>query len=306
MNITKKAVVGSYFAAFAFILSMVGGSVLWGSKECILPEMAAMAVAMWAYRDPNWLRDPLNICLAPSLTSVIGFSVNQLHLAYLAKVGLTFILIMLILRLIRSNFAPSLATGLLPLITDAHDWTLVLLIFSFTFVFMLAVIWFRWHRPLQPIVHSPSKNTWMFLLLLFLWLGVCGLTGFERLAVIPPVIVVIYESIQKPDYTGKTAFKQGIALTVSATVGTLLFYAIDAWLLVTLLDIVLMLLLQLLMKVRMPAIYAFPLLPFLFPDDIVPQLPLGTLCACLFLFALAAVYKKYDASAAAKSTGVSV
>lgn len=93
--------------AFAMIILMAAASDLRHNHEFILPEIAAMVIAMWVYRDPNWLRHPLQIFLAPTLTSVIGFTINHLHAAYLCKVGIDFILIMACLRLIQSNFAPS-------------------------------------------------------------------------------------------------------------------------------------------------------------------------------------------------------
>lgn len=306
MKITKRVTIISYTVAFALIITMVTASVLLNNHEFILPEIAAMAIAMWAYRDPNWLRQPLKICLAPTLTSVIGFTINHLPLTYLCKVGLDLIFIMVCLRLIRSNFAPSLATGLLPLITNAHDWKLVLIIFTTTFILMLVIIMFKMHVSLDKEVKNHDKYTFIFLGLIFLWMGICWLTGFEQLAVIPPNIVVVYESIQKNEYSGKAALKQGVALTVSATVGTLLFLLIDSWVLITLLDMFFMLLLQWIINIRIPAIYAFPLLPFIFPIDVVLDLPLGTLLTCLFMFVSVLVYKKNDISARTKRTDVSM
>ncbi|WP_282940800.1 hypothetical protein [Paenibacillus sp. RC67] len=306
MNRDRKIHLYSYTAAFALIISMVSCSVIFHNHEFILPEIAAMAIAMWAYRDPNWLRDPLKICLAPSMTSVIGFTINQLNLAHLEKVGITLVLIMLCLRLIQSNFAPSLATGLLPLITDSHDGSLILLIFAATFVLMLVVILFGMHSSLNKKVNMSYKNTIFFLGLTFLWFGICWITGFEKLAVIPPILVVVYESLQKADYSGTIALKQGLALTISSTIGTLLFLSIESLIVITLLDMSLMLILQKMMKIRMPAIYAFPLFPFILPKEMVLNLPLGTFVTCIFMFAIVTVYKQYNALAKSKSTDVSM
>ncbi|MCZ8511695.1 hypothetical protein O9H85_04490 [Paenibacillus filicis] len=78
MNREKKVPLYSYTAAFILIISMVISSVIIHNNEFILPEIAAMAIAMWAYRDPNWLRDPLKNCLAPTMTSAVGFTINQI------------------------------------------------------------------------------------------------------------------------------------------------------------------------------------------------------------------------------------
>ena len=57
------------------------------------------------------------------------------------------------------------------------------------------------------------------------------------------------------------AFKQIVVLTTSATVGTILYFAMDSWIVVTLLNMILMLILLKIVGVRIPAVYAFPLLP---------------------------------------------
>lgn len=93
MNTKKRKNLLAYTMAFAMIILMAAASELSHNHEFILPEIAAMVIAMWVYRDPNWLRHPLQIFLAPTLTSVIGFTVNHLPAAYLCKVGIDFILI---------------------------------------------------------------------------------------------------------------------------------------------------------------------------------------------------------------------
>ncbi len=37
---------------------MVTAGVLLNDPEVILPEIAAMAIALWTYREPGWLRQP--------------------------------------------------------------------------------------------------------------------------------------------------------------------------------------------------------------------------------------------------------
>ncbi len=95
-------------------------------------------------------------------------------------------------------------------------------------------------------------------------------------------------------YNGKVAFKQSLVLTISATLGTLLYFALDSWVLVTLIDMILMYILLRIVDVRIPAVYAFPLLPFILSDKIVVMLPLGSLITCLFLFGSVLAYKKFE------------
>jgi hypothetical protein len=159
---------------------------------------------------------------------------------------------------------------------------------------MLGVLVFGLNKGLEKNVQVQYKYMLVFLVLVFSWIGLCWLIGFQ-LAVIPPILVVVFESLQKPMYNGKMAFKQGLVLTISATVGTLLYFAIDSWILVTLLDMILMLILLHIVGIRVPAVFAFP-----FPDHIVAMLPLGSLITCVFLFTSVLVYKKMEMNRSGK------
>lgn len=289
----KKTVI-SYVIAFALILLMVTASMLLDDREVILPEIAAMAVAMWVYRESGWIRQPSKVFIAPSITAAIGFLVNQLDMTYVEKVILTMALIMLILRLIKSNLAPSIATGLLPLVMNATEWAFILSVITFTLILMFGVLVFGLNKGLEKKVPIQYKYMIVFFILNIVWIGLVWGAGFPQLAVIPPILVVVYEVLQKPKYNGKMAFKQGLVLTISATVGTLLYFIIDSWILIALLAMLLMLVLLRIVGIRIPAVYAFPLLPFVFPAEIVARLPLGTLVASAFFFGSVLMFKKAE------------
>ncbi|MFB5250342.1 hypothetical protein ACE38F_08060 [Bacillus mycoides] len=292
--ISRKETIISYSIAILFILAMVAAGVLLDDPEVILPEIAAMAIALWAYREPGWLRQPEKIFIAPSITAVIGFAVNQMDISYIGKVILTLILMMLFLRVIQSNLAPSIATGLLPLVTNATEWSFIISVFILTFILMLGVLIFKLNNGLERKVKIQYKYMVVFLILNFVWISICWITGYEQLAAIPPILVVVYESLQKPMYNEKMAFKQILVLTISAAVGTLLYFAIDSWIVVTLLNMILMLVLLKIVGVRIPAAYAFPLLPLVFPDEMIKMLPVGSFIAGVFLFGAVLLYKKWE------------
>jgi len=292
--VSKNVTIFSYVIALTFIITMITISVILNNHQIILPELAAMAIAMWVYREAGWIRQPSKIILAPSLTAIIGFTVNLLPIPYVGKVGITLVLLMLLLRIIRSNLAPSIATGLLPVVIDVSGLAFVISTIILTFILMLGVLIFRLNEGLEKNVKVQYKYMLIFVVLNFIWIALIWAVGYPQLAAIPPILVVVYESLQIPKYNGKMAFKQGLVLTVSATVGTLLYFAIDSIILVTLIDMILMYFLLRIVGVRIPAVYAFPLLPFIFPDKIVAMLPLGSLITCVFLFSSVLVYKNLE------------
>ncbi|UOR12111.1 hypothetical protein [Halobacillus amylolyticus] len=249
--ILKNVTIISYVIAITFIITMITASVMLNNHQIILPELAAMAIAMWVYREAGWIRQPSKILFAPSLTAVIGFMVNLLPISYVGKVGITLMLLMLLLRLIRSNLAPSIATGLLPVVIDVDGWSFIISTFILTFILMLGVLLFRLNNGLEKKVKIQYKYMVVFLALNFVWIGLTWAVGYPQLAAIPPILI-------------------------------------------TLINMILMYILLRIVGVRIPAVYAFPLLPFIFPDKVVAMLPLGSLVTCVFLFSSVLAYKKVE------------
>src|SRR5690625_6766869 len=126
MVVSKNVSIITYVIVISFIIAMITASVILDNYQIILPELAAMAIAMWVYRESGWIRQPSKILFAPSLTAVIGFMVNLLPILYVGKVGLALVLSMLLLHLIKSNLAPSIATGLLPVVIDVDGWSFII------------------------------------------------------------------------------------------------------------------------------------------------------------------------------------
>ncbi|HBY43525.1 MAG TPA: hypothetical protein DEH03_07525, partial [Brevundimonas sp.] len=63
ITLDRRSAALSYAAAFAFIIAMTAVAQLLNDREIILPEIAAMAVALWAWRDQAWMRRPEAIFL---------------------------------------------------------------------------------------------------------------------------------------------------------------------------------------------------------------------------------------------------
>ncbi|MEO5325331.1 hypothetical protein PV773_18665 [Mesorhizobium sp. CC13] len=280
--------------AIGFIVAMVLAAAVVGDAEIILPEIAAMAVALWAYREKGWVRQPEKIFIAPSATAVIGFSVNLLDIPYVAKLVLVLFLMAALLRLMKSNFAPSLATGVLPIVTNATHASFLIAIFATTLVLMLGVLVFRLNKGVPRNAPVNYRYMLVFLALHLIWIGVAVAAGYPQMAVIPPITVVVYESLQMPMYMAKMAMKQIAVLTLSATIGTLLYLNIDSWVLVAAFDMAIVYLILRVFSARIPAAYAFPLLPFVFPAESVPQLPYAAAVVSAFLFGLVLLFKTHE------------
>lgn len=290
----ERSLILSYLLAFGLIVAMVFAAAILGDAEIILPEIAAMAVALWAYREKGWVRQPEKIFIAPSTTAVIGFAVNLLEISYIAKLVLVLFLMAALLRLMKSNFAPSLATGVLPIVTNATHASFLVSIVVTTLVLMLGVLIFKLNKGIARDVPVKYRYMLVFLVLHMIWIGVAVATGYPQMAVIPPITVVVYESLQMPMYMAKMAIKQTSVLSLSATIGTLLYLNIDGWVLVAVLDMAAIYLVLRVFSARIPAAYAFPLLAFVFPAESVRQLPYAAAAVSAFLFGLVLLFKIYE------------
>jgi ABC-type transport system involved in multi-copper enzyme maturation permease subunit len=109
-----------------------------------------------------------------------------------------------------------IATGLLPVVTNANEWSFIISVFIFTFTLMLGVLVFGLNKGLEKNVQVQYK-----------YIHIVG--------------------------------------------------------------------------IRVPAVFAFLLLPFVFPDHIVAMLPLGSLITCVFLFTSVLVYKKMEMNRSGKA-----
>lgn len=130
----------SLFFAFAFIAAMVGAAALWNDREIVLPEIAAMVVALWVYREQSWMRHPEKVFLWPTATALIGFGINSLAIPFAAKLVLTLAGMLLFCLLLRYSLAPALATGFLPVVTNTTEPSFIVAIVVSTLVLMLAVV----------------------------------------------------------------------------------------------------------------------------------------------------------------------
>lgn len=123
-----------------------------------------------------------------------------------------------------------------------------------------------------------------FTLTASVWVAAVWLAGFPQMAGIPPVLVVFFEVSQLPHYPGKLAIRQIIALSGAATIGVLVHVCLASWLLATLVALPLVFGLLTLLRLKLPAAYAFPLLALVLPAMMFHTLPLAaTLASSFFL-----------------------
>ncbi len=294
----------SYFFAFAFIVAMVAAASFWSDREIVLPEIAAMAIALWVYREQSWMRHPEKIFLWPSATALLGFGINLLAIPLALKLVLVLAGMVLFFWLCRYSLAPALATGFLPVVTNATEPSFIAAIMLTSLLLMLAVVLARLRTSAERTAPIQVRLMAVYAAIVLAGIGIAGALGHIHFAVLPPVAVVVYESLHMKMYGWRMLLKQTAVLTLSAAIGVALFLLIDHWVAVAILDMALMWLLLKLFKMRMPAVYAFPLLAYVFPQGALPMLPAAALATTLFSLALVLAYHKMQKISAPQKQGL--
>ncbi|MGR3742405.1 hypothetical protein [Companilactobacillus sp. DQM5] len=281
-----------YVIGLVFILLMIGTATITKDIEIILPELGALTAGLWIYHETHWLNNPIKIFYIPSITAIIGFFINKLQIEYFQKVIILLFIMLIILYLTNSSLAPSFATGLLPIIVNAHKYSFIISILAFTFLLMLVAKLRKLDKKYSQEFTLNNNGIIFFFIISLSWIVIVSLLGKESMSAIPPILVVIFEVLQKPKYSGIMAIKQATALTLAATIGFFVHSIFASWLITTLISLPLVFLLLTILKIQLPAAYAFPLLAIVLPTNIFNNLPTTALIASAFFFSLAFTYQK--------------
>ncbi|WP_334333238.1 hypothetical protein [Companilactobacillus sp. HBUAS59544] len=281
----------NYLIGFLLIIFMVASATFLNDLEIILPEIGALTAGTWIYQNGGWINQPSKIFFAPSGTAIIGFLINQLSISYAQKVLLGLILMLLLLKVLKSNLAPSFATGLLPIIINATHWSFIVAILLFTLILTCGVFIQGNYKQTDPSIAIKKHHMALFSIMAIIWVSGVWFFGFSQMAAIPPVMVVFFEVLQKPSYSWQIGIKHFIALVGAASIGFLVHSVIASWLITTIIALPLVFLLLQLLKIKLPAAFAFPLLALVLPAKMFSMLPITAAIAALFFLGSVVIIK---------------
>ena len=112
------------------------------------------------------------------------------------------------------------------------------------------------------------------------------------MAAIPPVMVVFFEVMQKPNYHWRMAAKHFIALVGAASIGVFVHTFIASWIISALIAMPLVFILLQILRIKLPAAFAFPLLALVLPKSMFHMLPITAILASTFFLGSIVVLKK--------------
>lgn len=289
----NKESINSYIFSFIFISMMIAIAVFFEDHEIILPEVAALTIGIFTFREDKWLQRPLNIFLLPSITAILGFGINLIPMQFSLKLVTVLIAMLLTLRVYKSQLAPALATGLLPIVTNAHSFIFLFAIFAFVLL-LFCFIKILKIKPIEqsvPIIYT-SHNRWLVGICLF-WFLLCYLLDFIYYSAIPPVIVIAFESLNHPSLKLSVRIKRILALTGASFIGCLSIQYFDHYIYAGIIDLILVTILLKSLNLRLPPAFAMVLLPMIMPEKTIFHLTLATfIMSTYFMISIYLIQRK--------------
>lgn len=268
LQIVQQYQIKFYITAYGLILLMTAAAYSFQQKEIILPELAALAVGCFLYKKNAWNQKPMHLFLLPSATAFIGFFINGIEINMAAKIVLVLAVMFMMLHFIKSNLAPALATGLLPIVTNCDSYVFLgsIIIFMGLLAFLSAVFFKPENIEQAPKEDlKPLSSIAVFLTVLILWVIICSVAHVMQMAAIPPIIVLGYELINKKQYSFTMMYKQVTALVLAAFIGAQTIYYLDNFLLAAVINFIAAVIILHFLKMKMPPVYGMVMLPMILP-----------------------------------------
>lgn len=206
-----------------------------GWHYLLFPGLAALAYDSLTRPFGKWANQPGRLIVTPAAGAAIGVSVTRLFPFGVLAILLIVISCSLLLWLLKSNIAPSIAAGVLPLFLGIKSWlypaSVTLSLVAFV---MILLPWQRHCRRKYPepdvptgnvddvLESPPTGNAWILPFFAFLtMMALCATMGGLRLILFPPLIVIAYEMFAHPTtcpWAGKSLALPGVCV-LNAIVG---------------------------------------------------------------------------------------
>jgi len=289
VNKSKVAII----LTIALNMCMLTVATLFQNIHLIVPVAAAITFGCWVNREERWIHKPWQIVIVPTLSAALGVGLNQIAMAPLYRYWIALFSVIFLFLIFNSAIGPSIAVALLPIVLNVHTWLFVLSVFVMTFIVMIGVM-YRDKRPTAEKVPRKARivPNIVFIVIGMIWIGVSYALDV-KFAIIPPLMVVLYESMSKRVNKVNRVMRQTGLLAAASLIGA---SAVAIWP-----DLIIIpggvalfgsVMLMSLFDTWLPPTMAISLLPLVFP--IPPfQFPLYILTLSVIVSVITLTFSKY-------------
>lgn len=207
---------GAWLATFLLVMGMATLAQTLHVRTIIFPETAALALGVWVLRDPEWLNQPRQIVLLPTLCAALGVWMNHWTLPTMERELLILGVVLVILTVTRSSLSPAISAGMLPIVLNIQSWVFVYAVLAAT-----GAIWIGVGRrgvrrhPRVDGTLPPWRSNAVFAIVAALWIGAAATFGI-RDAVLPPLMVFLYGAMKAPPKRWGDVVREIAVLLVAA------------------------------------------------------------------------------------------
>ncbi len=199
--------------ALLYILAIAAAAQISGWYYLLFPELGAISDDVLTRPWGKWASQPARLVITPALGAAIGTVVTR-ELPYsVLAILLVVSLCLLLIAVLKSNIAPAISAGTLPLVLGIKSWfypaSIVIGLVALVGIFLL---WRRRYRRKYLRAHEvstkdlddvletrPSGITWVPPFFLFLTvMTYCATASGLRFILFPPLIVIAYEMFVHP------------------------------------------------------------------------------------------------------------
>ena len=218
------------------IAVMIAASELFGEREIIFPEIAAIAVGMLLALRRPWQTSRARVLVLITLSAVVGLAISVLlPLPLWEKMCVAFLLAQVLLIFGGTSFAPLISAAVLPVMLGTESLVYLIAAVSLTALillvsFVLERLGLRAPEPYRP-VHPPEGRGWARVLLRCLLGCVCialAVTLRLRYMVAPPMLVAFTEFMNPVSRAKEQPVKTVALIALCAAAGAISRLALTA------------------------------------------------------------------------------
>jgi len=199
--------------ALLYIVAIAVAAQCTGWYYLLFPELGAISHDVLTRPWGKWAVQPGRLVLTPALGAAIGTLISR-ELPYrVLTIELTVILCLLLIALLKSNVAPAMSAGVLPLVLGIKSWLYpASIVLGLAALVSILLLWrCRYRRKYQGasevsttdlddvLETPPTGKKWILPFFVFLTvLGTCAAASGLRFILFPPLIVIAYEMFAHP------------------------------------------------------------------------------------------------------------
>ena len=199
--------------AVLYIVAIAVAAQYSGWYYLLFPELGAISDDVLTRPWGKWASQPGRLLLTPVLGAALGTFISRELPYHVLTIVLIVVVCLLLLAMLKSNIAPAISAGVLPLVLGIKSWLYPASIAIGLVVLVAILLLWRWGyrrkcrgsldvsaNDIDDVLETPpSSKKWILPFFVFVTvMGLCAMATGLRFILFPPLIVMAYEMFAHP------------------------------------------------------------------------------------------------------------